>query len=119
VITVGGSYRPLAPQAFAETAPQFFSSYFVPRVGVQLATSFVTYGAMYQIQPWIHAVVDKIAMYMARIGVNVYDTSSGRGDVLDRTGPYARLMADPAIRCRRSTSITGWCRRSKSMARRF
>jgi HK97 family phage portal protein len=95
VITVGGSYRPLAPQAFAETAPQFFSSYFVPRVGVQLATSFVTYGAMYQIQPWIHAVVDKIAMYMARIGVNVYDTSSGRGDVLDRTSPYARLMADP------------------------
>ena len=70
MITVGGSYRPLAPQAFAETAPQFFSSYFVPRVGVQLATSFVTYGAMYQIQPWIHAVVDKIAMYMARIGVN-------------------------------------------------
>ena len=31
MITNSGAYRALAPQAFAETSPQFYQSYFVRR----------------------------------------------------------------------------------------
>lgn len=92
-----GVYRPLAPQAFAETSPQFHEAYFAPRTGIELATRVATYGLMYRVQPHLFSAIDKVANLMAKLSVGVYDTSPESGDVLDRTGPYAQLMKNPCI----------------------
>jgi HK97 family phage portal protein len=95
VILANGGFAPIAPQAFAETAPMFFSSYFVPRTGIELEQRFATYGEMYRVQPMINAVVNKIANNIARLNMFVWDEQSPTGKILDQTGPYAKLMANP------------------------
>ena len=97
MILSSGVSRPIAMQAFAETAPQFSNSYFVPQTGLQLAQQYFTYGMMYQIQPHVFSVVEKIANLIARLGVSVWNTKPDSGDVLDRNGAYSRLMADPCL----------------------
>lgn len=95
MILSNGQVKTLAPQAFAEIAPQFYNSYFVPRTGLDLETSFATYAQLYQRQPWVATVVDKIAHALARLGVHVWDESSPTGKVIDTSSPYAKLMAKP------------------------
>lgn len=90
-----GVFRPLAPQAFAETAPQFNEAYFAPRTGIQLATQVATYGLMYRKQPHLFTAIDKVANLIAKLTIGVYDTAPESGDKLDRKGPYAKLMRDP------------------------
>ena len=85
----------LAPQAFAETAPQFWPAYFVPRLGMTLETAFASYGQLYRVQPWVFTAVNKVAGSIARLGVNVWDESSPTGQELDIDGPFAQLMANP------------------------
>ena len=94
-ILENGTNYPLAPQAFAETAPQFWPSYFVPRLGMTLETAFASYGQLYRTQPWVYAAVRKVASSIARLGVAVWDQSPESGQELDLDGPYAELMADP------------------------
>lgn len=95
MILTDGRRAPIAPQAFAETAPLFYNGVFVPDAGIKLATQFATYAALYKVQPWVFTVVDKIANLIARLGVQVWDTAPDTGNVLDKTGPYASLIADP------------------------
>lgn len=95
MILSSGQVRPLAPQAFAEIAPQFYNSYFVPRTGIELETSFATYAQLYQRQPWVRTVVDKIAHLVARLGVNVWDESTPGQRSVDSGGGFAKLMAKP------------------------
>jgi HK97 family phage portal protein len=90
-----GTNYPLAPQAFSETAPQFWPSYFVPRLGLTLETAFASYGQLYRAQPWVYAAVRKVASSISRLGVAVWDQSPETGQLLDLDGPYAKLMADP------------------------
>ena len=85
----------LAPQAFAETSPQFWPAYFVPRLGMTLETAFASYGQLYRVQPWVYAAVRKVAGSIARLGVNVWDESPATGKELDCEGPFAKLMANP------------------------
>jgi HK97 family phage portal protein len=92
-----GVFQPLAPQAFAETSPQFNEAYFAPRTGIHLATQVATYGLMYRVQPHLFTAIDKVANMIAKLTVGVYDTSPDSGDKLDRTGPYAKLMRDPCL----------------------
>lgn len=92
-----GLYRPIAPQAFSETAPQFYESYFAPRTGIQLATTVATYGLMYRVQPHLFSAINKIATLIARLQVQVWDTTSDDGDAVDRSGPYAKLMKSPCF----------------------
>lgn len=92
-----GVYRPLAPQAFAETSPQFHEAYFAPRTGIELATRVATYGLMYRVQPHLFSAIDKVSNLVAKLAVGVYDTSPESGDKLDRNGPYAQLMRKPCI----------------------
>lgn len=92
-----GAYRPLAPQAFAEVAPQFNEAYFAPRTGIQLQTTIATYGLMYRVQPHIHTAVEKVANLIARLTPAVYDTTNDQGDKIDKTGPYAKLMCNPCM----------------------
>lgn len=95
MILADGRSGSIAPQAFAETTPQFQSGFFLPDTGLRLATSFATYAALYQKQPWIFTVVDKIANLIARLGVQVWDTAPETGNDLDKKSPFAALMADP------------------------
>ena len=95
MILSNGQVKTLAPQAFAEIAPQFYNSYFVPRSGLDLETNFATYAQLYQKQPWVNTVVNKIAHNVARLGVNVWDESSEAGKVLDTSSPYAKLLEKP------------------------
>lgn len=94
-IRENGTNIPLAPQAFAETAPQFWPSYFVPRLGMTLETAFASYGQLYRSQPWVFAGVRKVGSSISRLGVGVWDQSPESGQELDLDGPYAELMADP------------------------
>lgn len=95
MILENGTNYPLAPQAFAETAPQFWPSYFVPRLGMTLETAFASYGQLYRTQPWVYTSVNKVSSSIARLGVNVWDESPASGQELDLDGPFAELMADP------------------------
>lgn len=95
MILENGSNMPLAPQAFAETAPQFWPSYFVPRLGLTLETAFASYGQLYRTQPWVYAGVRKVARSIARLGAAVWDQSPENGQELDLDGPFAQLIANP------------------------
>lgn len=90
-----GTNYPLAPQAFAETAPQFWPSYFVPRLGLTLETAFASYGQLYRTQPWVYAAVRKVASSISTLGVTVWDQSPEDGNEIDLSSPFAELMADP------------------------
>jgi HK97 family phage portal protein len=90
-----GVYRSIATQAFAETAPQTNEAYFAPRTGIQLQHMVATYGLMYRRQPHIFTAIDKVANLVAKLTVGVYNTAPDSGDVLDRSGPYAKLMRQP------------------------
>jgi HK97 family phage portal protein len=94
-ILENGTNYPLAPQAFAETAPQFWPSYFVPRLGMTLETAFASYGQLYRTQPWVYAAVRKVSRSIARLGAAVWDQSPESGQELDLDGPYAELIANP------------------------
>jgi HK97 family phage portal protein len=97
LITSSGAFKALAPQAFAETSPQFYPSYFLPRLGLPLETAFASYGQLYRSQVWIHAAVNKVADSIARLPLHVWDTSSANGKKIDEAGPYAELMAEPCV----------------------
>lgn len=90
-----GVFRNIAPQAYAETAPQLTEAFFAPRTGISLRHRVATYGLMYRKQPHLFSAIDKVANLVAKLSVGVYDTSPDSGDKLDRTGPYAKLMRDP------------------------
>ena len=85
----------LAPQAFSETSPVSYQGYFLPNQGLSLEQRFATYGALYKEQPWVAAVVNKIAHLIARLGISVWDESPNTGKLLDTSGPYARLIKNP------------------------
>lgn len=96
MITRGGAYRALAPQAFAETSPQFYPSYFVPRLGFPLETAFASYGQLYRTQVWVFAAVNKVADSIAGLPMRVWD-ESGPGKQIDESSPYAQLIANPCV----------------------
>lgn len=95
MILENGTNMPLAPQAFSETAPQFWPSYFMPRLGMTLETAFASYGQLYRTQPWVYTAVKKVSTSIARLGVAVWDESPSDGQELDLDGPFAKLMANP------------------------
>src|SRR5271166_5023489 len=99
-VVENGLAQPVAPQAFAETAPLFFNGYFVPHQGVQLENRFQTYAQLYMAQPWVATVVNRISHAIARLKINVWDTAPATGNILrpakgDGASAYAKLMADP------------------------
>jgi HK97 family phage portal protein len=99
-ILENGLAQPIAPQAFAETAPLFFNGYFVPHQGLQLETRYATYAQIYAQSTWVATVVDAIAKNIARLQMTVWDTSPADGNVLkpprgEGASSYAKLMANP------------------------
>lgn len=96
MITKSGAYKALAPQAFAETSPQFYNSYHVPRLGFPLETAFASYGQLYRSQVWVHAAVNKVADSIARLPIKVWDWENDE-KTLDKKSPYAQLMRHPCV----------------------
>jgi HK97 family phage portal protein len=99
-ILENGLAQPVAPQAFAETAPLFYNGYFVPHQGLQLERNFQTYAQLYMRQPAVATVVNRISHAVARLKINVWDTSPSTGNVLrpptgEGASAYAKLMANP------------------------
>ena len=95
-VTAFGAYKALAPQAFGETSPQFYESYFVPNLGVPLETAFATYGQLYRSQVWVRAAVDKVANSIARLPLNCWHENDD-GKEIDQDSPYAQLLAMPCV----------------------
>ncbi|MEO8889196.1 MAG: phage portal protein [Jatrophihabitantaceae bacterium] len=92
---LGTGATPIAPQALAETTPALFNGYFYAGTDLALVGKTMSYGALYRAQPSVHALIDKRANALARLSLNVWDTSPESGKVLDTTSPLARLIANP------------------------
>jgi len=95
VLLSNGQSVSLAPQALGETTSLTTAGYFYSSQGLQLEQQFATYSALYRAQPWVAIVVDKVANSLARLGVQVWDQADPNGNVIDSTGPLARLLARP------------------------
>jgi len=96
VIISGGSAVGFAPQALGEVTPLANATgYFYGRDSLELSGRWATYSRMYQSQPTVATVVDKVSNAVARLSLNVWDVSPAAGKVLDATSPYARLIANP------------------------
>lgn len=97
MLLASGRYQTLAPQAFAETTPQFYASQFLPDVGIQLAREVVTYGVMYKVQSNVFSCVDKIATLIARLDSAVFDESDASKVQQDDDSDFAALMRNPCL----------------------
>ena len=96
MIISGGSNFDFAPQALGETTPiSSATGYFYPNTGLDLSGKFATYGALYVAQPSIATVVNKVANAVARLTLNVWDTTPATGKVIDTSSEFAKLLARP------------------------
>jgi HK97 family phage portal protein len=94
IITNGQGYD-FAPQALAERIPVAASTgYFYAEQGIELLNRFALYGEMYRAQPWVAAVVDKVAASGSRLTFNVWD-KTGPKKTLDTTSAFAKLWQAP------------------------
>lgn len=87
--------QPIPPQALAETSPQATISYWYGHDGMSLVDRWASYSAIYQSQPVLSGIVDKIAALTARLSLKVQDTTNPDAIGLDRDSDYARLLQDP------------------------
>ena len=91
----GKSVPNLAPQALAELVPQMAASFYYPdSMGLELERQYALYGEIYKCQPWVRTVVDKRAMAVARLPINVWDIN-GDTRKIDYRSKYAALIANP------------------------
>ncbi len=96
MIISGGAAVGFAPQALGEVTPiANATGYFYGRDALELSGQWATYSRMYQAQPTVATVVDKVSNAVARLSLHVWDASPAAGKVLDATSPYARLIANP------------------------
>ena len=95
LLASGRSVPHLAPQALAEMVPQLATSFYYPdSLGLELERRYALYGEIYKQQPWVRTVIDKRAMAVARLPVDVWDIN-GATRTLDVRSRYASLVANP------------------------
>lgn len=86
---------PFAPQALAEVTPiSSATGYFYADQGIELLNRFAYFGEMYRSQPWVYAIVSKLAKAGARLDFNVWD-HSGDHKVRDNDSDYAKFWLNP------------------------
>lgn len=90
-----GQVIPLAPQALGETTPVIATGYFYPKDGLWLEKRFAYYAEIYKAQPWVAAAVNKRSKAIARLSLRVWDDVPNNAKNLDKTSPYAKLLASP------------------------
>ncbi len=97
MIISGGSAVAYAPQSLGEVTPISSSTgYFYGRDTLELSGKYATYSRMYQAQPSIATLADKISNALARLTLNVWDTSGPGAKMKDTTSAYAKLIANPS-----------------------
>jgi HK97 family phage portal protein len=69
--------------------------YYYPSSGIGLTDAFASYGAVYRAQPWIAALVNKIAYGTARLPLKVYSRKSDGSRSEARETPFAQLIRNP------------------------
>ncbi|HJQ00088.1 MAG TPA: phage portal protein [Jatrophihabitans sp.] len=95
MIISGGKALDFAPQALAETTPISASNgYWYAQQGLALAGKYAAYGEIYRRQPWIFALINKLARSTSRLPFMAWD-KSGDARLLDQSSPYARLWMRP------------------------
>lgn len=57
----------LAPVSFADATPSSANAVYYPRSGLSLVNAQAAYGTIYRTQPWIAALVNKLAHGTARL----------------------------------------------------
>lgn len=105
MIISNGQALDFAPQALGEVTPSLSNGYFYASQGMDLATRFATYAALYRVQPAVATLVDKIANAAARLTVKVWDTTPKTGRVHDKDSAYAKLIARP---CSEMSPFSFW-----------
>lgn len=84
----------LAPVAFADETPSVANRIYFPRTGMPLVGVQAAYGAIYRTQPWVSALVNKLAYGTARLPLKVYRRGpAGRQDARD--APLGQLLRNP------------------------
>lgn len=66
-----------------------------PSEGVRLATTFATYGKIYETHLWVAVLVNKRANATARLPFKVYERGAGDSRSDARDSDFARLLANP------------------------
>lgn len=95
MIVVNGRPLTFAPQALGEVVPiPSATGYFYAEQGVALQDRIALYGQLYQGQPWVATLVDKVANAIARLPVHVWNQTPD-GKELEELTPFARLMRRP------------------------
>lgn len=105
MIVSNGQALDFAPQALGEVTPSLSNGSFYAAQGMDLATRFATYSALYRAQPAVATLVDKIAAAAARLTVKVWDVTPATGRVEDKVSAYARLIARP---CTEMSPFSFW-----------
>lgn len=95
MIISGGSPIALAPQALAETTPYLSTGYWYGEDGLNLLQQHAAYSTIYRKQLWVASAVDKVSNAVARLPLNVWDTSDPKHKNKDTLSPYARLLQNP------------------------
>jgi HK97 family phage portal protein len=86
----------LVPDAYGDTTRSWRGQqFYYPQSGLQLTQAFASYASVYKTQPWIAALVNKIAYGTARLPLKVYNRE-GDGSRSDaRETPFAKLLRNP------------------------
>lgn len=84
------------PAAYGDNAPSMTGQrYYYTKSGLHLSSAFSTYAAVYRSQPWIAALVNKLAYGTARLPLKVYDRAADDTRSENRGSPYAQLLRNP------------------------
>lgn len=96
MIVSKGTPLPFAPQALAEVSPiPSATGYFYARTGIPLLKGYALYGQLYRSQPWVNAVVSKLAKSASRLPMHVWDHSGDGEKVKDTESDYAKFWRRP------------------------
>lgn len=105
MIVSDGRAMSFAPQALGETSPMVANGYYYATQGLNLASTYASYSALYRVQPSVATLVDKVANAAARLSVKVWDITPDAGRVHDKVSDYAKLMANP---CNELSPFSFW-----------
>lgn len=97
MIVSNGQALDFAPQALGETTPLASAGgYFYAEQGLTLANKYAAYGEIYRRQPMIAGLVDKLANALARLSVQVWQSTDAGKNQIEQS-PYAKLLKRPCL----------------------
>lgn len=80
--------------ALADAYPSVANANYYPTTSLALTDYWASYGSIYKTQPWIAALVNKLAFGTSRLPLKVYQRQDV-GRIEARDTPFARLLRQP------------------------